>query len=137
MEYLILGDCFLLINNKVLTDDRVTSFFDNAVQQIEQKMIEGKKINRKEIFREIRKLSNQKNGYWIGSIDGIGIENAIIDMIPLSKNTVIKLMSDGFYEDYCRYSQLSIEEIVSQRPSQASNTIFGKRDDASVIVITF
>lgn len=136
LDYLLLGDCYLVINKEILTDERVTSFFNRSIQRIEEGLNKGENLNRKEIFRKVRSLLNQPSGYWIGSLDGLGLEHAIIGSRFLLPGDSVILMSDGFYEDYSKNQNKDLKILIEQRASKAVDPIFGKRDDASIISVS-
>lgn len=135
LDYFLLGDCYLLINQDILTDDRVTNFFNRSVQLIQEGLLNQENIDRKAIFRQVRSLLNRPDGYWIGSLDRSGLNHAIVGSRFLLPGDKILLMSDGFYEDYSKTQDRDIDDLIKQRSSGKVDPVFGKRDDASIISI--
>lgn len=135
LEYILLGDCVLFVNSEEITDHRVDEFFEKGKEKIELSLKGHPDLDKKDILRDIRILLNQPNGYWIGSLDGLGLEQALYDKIELESSEII-LMTDGFYDFYSQQKLKEIEELIELRKSSvAIDPIYGKKDDASVLVI--
>lgn len=129
-EYYILGDCYIsyLKNGKpiIIRDKRIEKF---SIEN--RKKVLKKRKNKREIYKETRKLANAINGYPIGSIRGKGLSkgktgnihrdsnilifsDGIIDYLNENNNRVINLFDnkkikneirniDKFYNDKKRY----------------------------------
>ena len=91
MEYFILGDCFIEVDGKVITDNRIQPFSLSNKAKI--KANPDKKL---EIYQDTRKLLNTKGGYWIGSLDKNGFPHAITDVIKNPQK--VMLYTDGYYQ---------------------------------------
>ncbi|MBW8169900.1 hypothetical protein ICK21_02460 [Streptococcus pneumoniae] len=60
------------------------------------------------------------------------LDHAIINQIDVTSEQIV-LMSDGFYEFY---QNKTFEELIKMRfNSSAIDPIYGKKDDASIVVI--
>ncbi|HEV3888904.1 TPA: hypothetical protein VYS97_000371 [Streptococcus pneumoniae] len=60
------------------------------------------------------------------------LDHAIINQIDVTSEQIV-LMSDGFYEFY---QNKTFEELIKMRfNSSAIDPIYGKKDDASILVI--
>ncbi|HEU3227084.1 TPA: hypothetical protein VVJ07_001142 [Streptococcus pneumoniae] len=63
------------------------------------------------------------------------LDHAIINQIDVTSEQIV-LMSDGFYEFYQNNQNNTFEELIKMRlNSSAIDPIYGKKDDASIIVI--
>ncbi len=135
LEYLILGDCVMLVNDEQLTDHRVDRLFDLGKNEIENSKKGLNVLNKKEILQKIRGLANTEKGYWIGSLDDSSIEHALYGNLEVTGDKIV-LMSDGFYDYYSQNITKSFEElIVMRKESTELDPIYGKKDDASILVV--
>ena len=133
LEYMILGDCVVLVNDKEITDHRVDRLFDLGKNEIAHSSKDG--VQRKTILQKIRELANTSNGYWIGSLDESCVEHAIYESTEVTSNQIV-LMSDGFYEFYSQHPEDKLDDlIVMRKQSQEVDPIYGKKDDASILVV--
>ena len=135
LEYMMLGDCVMLVNEMEITDHRVDNLFEKGKNEIKDSIGTNSVLNKKIILQKIRKLSNQPSGYWIGSLDERFLDYAIINQIDVTSEQIV-LMSDGFYEFYQNNQNKTFEELIKMRfNSSAIDPIYGKKDDASILVI--
>ncbi len=135
LEYMMLGDCVMLVNEMEITDHRVDNLFEKGKNEIKDSIGTNSVLNKKIILQKIRKLSNQPSGYWIGSLDERFLDHAIINKIDVTSEQIV-LMSDGFYEFYQNNQNKTFEELIKMRfNSSAIDPIYGKKDDASILVI--
>ncbi|WP_408033321.1 protein phosphatase 2C domain-containing protein [Streptococcus pneumoniae] len=135
LEYMMLGDCVMLVNEMEITDHRVDNLFEKGKNEIKDSIGTNSVLNKKIILQKIRKLSNQPSGYWIGSLDERFLDHAIINQIDVTSEQIV-LMSDGFYEFYQNNQNKTFEELIKMRfNSSAIDPIYGKKDDASILVI--
>ncbi|MDG8225739.1 protein phosphatase 2C family protein, partial [Streptococcus pneumoniae] len=135
LEYMMLGDCVMLVNEMEITDHRVDNLFEKGKNEIKDPIGTNSVLNKKIILQKIRKLSNQPSGYWIGSLDERFLDHAIINQIDVTSEQIV-LMSDGFYEFYQNNQNKTFEELIKMRfNSSAIDPIYGKKDDASIVVI--
>ena len=135
LEYMMLGDCVMLVNEMEITDHRVDNLFEKGKNEIKDSIGTNSVLNKKIILQKIRKLSNQPCGYWIGSLDERFLDHAIINQIDVTSEQIV-LMSDGFYEFYQNNQNKTFEELIKMRfNSSAIDPIYGKKDDASIVVI--
>ncbi|CIU45116.1 Uncharacterised protein [Streptococcus pneumoniae] len=135
LEYMMLGDCVMLVNEMEITDHRVDNLFEKGKNEIKDPIGTNSVLNKKIILQKIRKLSNQPSGYWIGSLDERFLDHAIINQIDVTSEQIV-LMSDGFYEFYQNNQNKTLEELIKMRfNSSAIDPIYGKKDDASIVVI--
>ena len=122
LEYLILGDCVMLVNDEQLTDHRVDRLFDLGKNEIENS-------------KKGRGLANKEKGYWIGSLDDASIEHALYGNLEVTGDKIV-LMSDGFYDYYSQNTTKSFEELIEMRKQSTElDPIYGKKDDASILVV--
>ena len=135
LEYMILGDCVLLVNDKEITDHRVDRLFDLGKNEIENSKKGLNVLNKKEILQKIRGLANTERGYWIGSLDDSSIEHALYGNLEVTGDKIV-LMSDGFYDYYSQNTTKSFEELIAMRKQSTElDPIYGKKDDASILVV--
>ena len=114
LEYMMLGDCVMLVNEMEITDHRVDNLFEKGKNEIKDSIGTNSVLNKKIILQKIRKLSNQ---------------------IDVTSEQIV-LMSDGFYEFYQNNQNKTFEELIKMRfNSSAIDPIYGKKDDASILVI--
>lgn len=72
---------------------------------------------------------------YLGSLDERFLDHAIINQIDVTSEQIV-LMSDGFYEFYQNNQNKTFEELIKMRfNSSAIDPIYGKKDDASILVI--
>ena len=108
LEYYVLGDSLLLIE----TEDRLYSFCDEAVEQVEGLMIarmQELSIEKMKPFLEMRPyvsdllqkhrlMKNTPEGYWICDLSGVGLSHAMTGSLPLEEVRRCALMSDGMMQ---------------------------------------
>lgn len=117
-EYYILGDCVLLVRNKgeiiKLTDSRLLVFTEKNRSGIEALKKSGKLTyeNKIELLRDTRKYMNTENGYWIGSVDCAGIDNAIQGEIDIDPETMCLGCSDGLMEAFDLFGISAIDGSI-------------------------
>lgn len=138
LEYLSLGDCYLSVNGKTFTDKRIEPFVAKNRALIQQLINENGSITteqRTHIFQETRLKANAPDGYPIGSLDPHSAYGAKTGTISLhNMNATIVLYSDGFVS--CYNPEEPIESsLKSLAYSNCTDKIYGKRDDASVLVV--
>lgn len=138
LEYLSLGDCYLTIGDKTVTDKRIEPFATRNRKRIQRIIDEHGTITaeeRKNIFQNTRLKANAVDGYPIGSLDPHSAYGAKTGTISLhNMNATIVLYSDGFVS--CYNPQEPIESsLKSLAYSNYTDKIYGKRDDASVLVV--
>ncbi|HGP9516276.1 TPA: hypothetical protein ACL74U_000231 [Streptococcus pneumoniae] len=125
----------MLVNEMEITDHRVDNLFEKGKNEIKDPIGTNSVLNKKIILQKIRKLFNQPSGYWIGSLDERFLDHAIINQIDVTSEQIV-LMSDGFYEFYQNNQNKTFEELIKMRfNSSAIDPIYGKKDDASIVVI--
>lgn len=166
IEYLIIGDCTLVIN-KANTVVRVT---DGRPAPREQEQIEAMQRafdagattpaaarNRVEdVFVTNKRNLNTVGEYWMFSLDPEAVEHALIGTVPVSDEMDLHLMTDGFsslidtyhiYETWdaalCRLHSVGAETIVSEiRTAEDSDPMLRKyprtkpSDDATLLSVT-
>lgn len=116
-EYYILGDCFLAVYEKdgvrKYTDNRLIQFTRNNREGVRRLIEEGllTQSSEKGVFIETRKCMNKKDGYWIGSPDGKGVEHGIYGKIQLSSDAKILGFTDGFAEAFDVFEIDSLEDL--------------------------
>lgn len=134
LEYLILGDCYLIIDNDIiLTDNRISKFSDINKEKINAILKDNADTEslRLDIFRKTRLMGNKEDGYLIGTMDCNSISNAILGRIDNFSN--IKLMTDGYFKFYEKY--ISFSEVVYYLFNDSEDLIYSKRDDATIIEV--
>lgn len=135
LEYMILGDCVMLVNDQEVTDHRVDRLFNLGKNEIEHSHSSRESVERKTILQKIRELANTSNGYWIGSLDESCVEHAIYGSTEVTGPQIV-LMSDGFYEFYSQHPENKLDDlIVMRKQSQEVDPIYGKKDDASILIV--
>lgn len=138
LEYLSLGDCYLSVNGKTFTDKRIEPFAAQNRTRIQELTDENGTITteqRTRIFQETRLKANAPDGYPIGSLDPNSAYGAVTGAITLhNMNATIMLYSDGFAS--CYNPQEPIESsLKSLAYSTSTDKIYGKRDDASILIV--
>lgn len=134
IEYLILGDCFIVYNDAIVSDERISIFSNKNRLEITGKLTESDKISEDErvsVFRETRLLANSLHGYPIGSMNPDSINNAIYGEIPILTGKEISIMTDGFFKFYDK--EKDVETILNEILKSGIDDIYGKRDDATII----
>lgn len=136
IEYLILGDCTLLINDK----DCVKTFKDDAISKLDKKVydymaeIENSKNmtfnERKDkvmhIIIENRLKKNTIGGYWSLEFSKDAIENCVNGFININNDMKIMMTSDGFSCAYDRYNIFSEEDIINIASIEGIDYIYKK-----------
>lgn len=99
-EYLILGDCSIIFSVdggvEYETDKGIERF--RLINKEKTKLFEGdvdKHTKIKDVYRGTRKLLNTPEGYYIGSIDGKGVDKAVVGSRTYTKIKVLAF-TDGF-----------------------------------------
>lgn len=127
----MIGDCVMIVNNQVITDHRVDCLFEQGKFAIKS----NHEVDKKTILQNIRKLANKPEGYWIGSLDKSSINHVINGSLEVTSNHIV-LMTDGFYDFYTQNSGYSFEELIEiRKKSRNIDPIYGKKDDASILII--
>jgi len=136
IEYLILGDCTLLINNK----DCIKTFKDDAISKLDKKVydymseIENSKNmtfnERKDkvmhIIIENRLKKNTIGGYWSLEFSKDAIDNCVNGFIDIDNDMKIMMTSDGFSCAYDRYDIFSEEDIINIANTEGIDYIYKK-----------
>ena len=131
LEYIMIGDCVMIVNNQVITDHRVDCLFEQGKFAINS----NHEVDKKTILQNLRKLANKPEGYWIGSLDKSSINHVINGSLEVTSNHIV-LMTDGFYDFYTQNSGYSFEELIEiRKKSRNIDPIYGKKDDASILII--
>lgn len=134
IEYLIMGDCFIIYNETIITDQRISNFSNKNRLEITGKLTQSDKISedqRMSVFRETRLLANAKHGYPIGTMNPNSINNAICGEIPIVKDEEISIMTDGYFKFYDEGKNL--ETILNEILKSGIDDVYGKRDDATIV----
>lgn len=134
-EYLILGDCYLILNGKTITDKRITEFSKNNKLKLLNSLSVNTNIDSKDrltIFRETRLKANQDNGYPIGSMNPKSIGYAKKGSLSINEVETFMLMTDGYFNSYNSSKSLN-ENSRSIIYNNQIDIIYGKKDDASVL----
>lgn len=135
-EYLILGDCYLVINNNIIiTDNRISNFsaynknkINTLLKTVSNDNLETERLK---IFQETRLKANKPDGYPIGSLDPQSVYAALFGTIEDIE--YFQLMSDGYF----KYYDKTIEPVKTLEIIQSDineSKIYGEKDDASLIV---
>lgn len=156
-RYLVLGDCFM----QVKIADEIVEITDRRISQFSQRNKEGLQRlikdemfsdkNEKELYRKTRMCMNKQDGYWIGSVDGVGIEHAIQGQVEIDKDSICLAYTDGLMEtfDLFKLSEIDMSifnndnllEIVRKlrvyqsEDSEREVTRVRKRDDLSYLLV--
>ena len=111
LHYLILGDCSLMFkkNEEIITDSRIKKFHQ-MVMNI-KKEYSNSPLYKEKVYKtaqEVRKNMNNKDGYWIGTLDENVAFRAVIGSAQVGKGDRVLLCSDGFWpsiheNDVCEY----------------------------------
>lgn len=134
-EYLMLGDCFLIIDGKIITDKRISEFSRKNRLKLEESMLKNKEINEKArlmIFRETRLKANKIGGYPIGSMNPNCVKSALKGRFSVVNIQRFVLMSDGYYNFYDPSKSL-VENSMEISSNYRIDKLYGKKDDASVL----
>ena len=131
LEYIMIGDCVMIVNNQTITDHRVDCLFEQGKFAIKS----NHEVDKKTILQNIRKLANKPEGYWIGSLDKSSINHVINGSLEVTSNHIV-LMTDGFYDFYTQNSGYNFGELIEMRKESTNiDPIYGKKDDASILII--
>lgn len=138
IEYLSLGDCYLEVNGKTYTDNRIAPFAQKNRERIQQVIHEQGGITsdeRKTIFQETRLKANAEDGYPIGSLNPLSAYAAKTGTISLHGESVTAILySDGFKDCYIPGEPIE-NSLRNLTRSKTINETYGKRDDATVLVV--
>ena len=138
IDYLSLGDCYLEVKGKTYTDNRIAPFAQKnreRIQNIIHKQGSITSDERKTIFQETRLKANAADGYPIGSLDPLSAYAAKTGAISLHGESVTAMLySDGFKDCYIPGEPIE-NSLKNLTRSQAIDETYGKRDDATVLVV--
>ncbi len=164
LEYFILGDCTLLIENNnelnIIKDDSVTRLDNKVFQAMDEIMKkEGKTLleAKKEVNNLIvsnRLLKNTNEGYWILGFDTEAVDRALYGKIRLDNDTKLLIASDGFSAITDRYNYINMDNLIYETQNKGLDNLckklreieeddssgdkyprFKKNDDASAVYI--
>ena len=136
IEYLILGDCTLLVNSKGI----VETFKDDAISKLDKKVYDymaklensknmtfnERKAKVMHIIIENRLKKNTIGGYWSLEFSKEAIDNCVSGFIDIKDNTKIMMTSDGFSCAHDRYGIFSKEEIINLANTEGIDYIYKK-----------
>lgn len=134
LEYILIGDCYLICDNEIITDTRITEFSTENRKKI-QKILENVSedelpTKRLEVFRKTRLKANTSVGYPIGSLHFESVDNVLSGV--LEGVTDFLMMSDGYYKYYDE--DVTVEDTIRKIEMDSQQSlIYGKRDDATVL----
>lgn len=134
LEYILIGDCYLICDNEIITDTRITEFSTENRKNI-QKILENVSedelpTKRLEVFRKTRLKANTSVGYPIGSLHFESVDNVLSGV--LEGVTDFLMMSDGYYKYYDE--DVTVEDTIRKIEMDSQQSlIYGKRDDATVL----
>lgn len=134
-EYLLLGDCYLILNGRTITDKRIIDFSKNNKSKILSSLSSNISItaeDRISIFRKTRLKANQNGGYPIGSMCPNSISSAIKGKVSINEVNNFILMTDGYFNLY-NSSKSLVENTKSIATNNQIDKVYGKKDDASVL----
>lgn len=168
IQYYILGDCSILVKfksgeHKIITDNRV-SLLDKTIISEMVKIHTQQNIDVSDTFPLVkdqiisqRNRKNSKEGYWILTMEGIGISHGVVGCLDLSLVSKICLLTDGFsafyeifhlshsYKEFI--DEIEIETIESMyhslRSAQELDKFCNKyprfkpKDDATLVLMKF
>lgn len=136
LEYILIGDCFLIVNNQIITDIRISDFSKKNKKRLEVIKKERGSIpyaDRLNQLQSIRMKANVSEGYPIGSLNPDSINQVISGELQLPKSECFLIMSDGYYYNYDTTKDLGeVSNFIEFE--LGNNELYGKRDDASVIM---
>lgn len=108
LEYFILGDCYLVVEDdaglSMHTDPRVVNLDRLAIDELERSLAAGQmdfQSNREallQILNRHRALQNRPGGYWLLGTEVEAVEHAIRGTCELDRTRSVLLMTDGFAE---------------------------------------
>ena len=134
-EYLILGDCYLIYDGNVITDNRISRFSKMNKMKLKNALKQSSTISpndRLSILQAVRLKANARDGYPIGSMYPDSIKNAIKGSFTHDQLNSFIIMSDGFYSFY--NSDKPLLEISNYIEFDLGiDNVYGKKDDASVL----
>ena len=132
MEYILIGDCYLICGNEIITDTRITEFSTENRKKI-QKILENVSedelpTKRLEIFRKTRLKPNTSVGYPIGSLHFESVDNVLSGV--LKGVTDFLMMSDGYYKYYDK--DVTVRDTIRKIEMDSQQSlIYGKCDDVT------
>lgn len=142
-EYYVLGDSPIIVEGeKKITDSRLNKLTKEFFCKDEI----NNDIIKKEKLIQIRKKLNTEGGYWIGSVDGLGIKYGKFGSFDTNPNQRVIICSDGFSNLFQNNEELldfkfSPDNIIKQIGDKYYSEILDfsdsvkKRDDLSIIVV--
>lgn len=135
LEYLVLGDCTLVIlhKNEVLQiKDSANSRLDNqVVQAVQDKKFsdnpcrEELEAFRMSLLQKNRSLMNTEEGYWVCTWDRKGIHHALSGELEIDREMKVLACTDGFSRIVDLYHQYIWDDLFGETVSlkQAMNEI--------------
>lgn len=166
IEYLVLGDSYLFIDNSttptVITDDRLENIAveerkivsDLKCSGIDEESLEYLTARKNLITKELE-YQNKENGYWVAGLDAKAADYAVTGKIKCNQVPRIMATSDGlarlvthlnYYSDFDSLAQSilknganSIFEKLRDLEEDETNfikPIASKHDDASFFIIS-
>jgi hypothetical protein len=166
MEYFLLGDCTLVVQNNEgkssIIKQRFLDALDNKAKEEMAGLMARKGINFIEARQEInpslvkhRLLKNTPNGYWTLEFDKSAVENALLGYLDFEDCKKALLMSDGFSAIFDNYHIIDESNLISRVEKQGLQQIykllraieeedaeilkfprFKKSDDASAVIFS-
>ncbi|MHA1110910.1 MAG: protein phosphatase 2C domain-containing protein [Promethearchaeota archaeon] len=168
IQYYVLGDCPILVKNKdetfqIINDGRVSELDKSIITQM-IKIHDERDIDVLDAVSHVkdkiaaqRQRKNTKNGYWILTMDGLGIPYGIVGTLKISAILKICLLTDGFsayydvfhllpnYKEFLdRIEQETIENMYKTlRKQQELDPLCNKyprfkpKDDATIVFKKF
>lgn len=140
VEYYVLGDCSIATSQgEVITDSRIQQFSEDNIKQLE-----ANPKDRQSVFQGTRKKMNTPAGYWIGSVDGAGIDHGIqgifphLDPIALYTDGLKDLLANhGLGEGFIFNQVEKIDSLLKLDHQQFFNkeALYGKKDDTTLLVL--
>lgn len=134
LEYILIGDCYLIWGNEIITDTRITEFSKEnrkKIQKILENVSEDELPNKRlEVFRKTRLKANTSVGYPIGSLHFESVDKVLSGV--LEGVTDFLMMSDGYYKYYDK--DVTVRDTIRKIEMDSQQSlIYGKRDDATVL----
>lgn len=119
LEYILLGDCTLLLNENIIIkdervcklDEKVFSKMENLNKRCNLTILEKKNILLPCII-ENRLKKNSDKGYWILEFNKEAVEKSIHGYIDVEDEVRIMISSDGFSCAWDRYNIFKENEMI-------------------------
>lgn len=107
LEYLILGDCVVLIKS----ENKIIRLKDDGFITSPKSIYKQPRSIAKKLLLERRAKMNTGSGYWIGSLKGVGFNYATCGAIKVNVDDEIIISTDGLFRLVDLFNLMNVEDI--------------------------